>query len=264
MKRKIGIAFCMNIHTDAHRLSTQMQDLGYEVEAHVCDSFNDLMACISTHHVDTFVFDSHSLKFNVKEVVQKLKRTRKFGKSTFVMVNSPESDSFDTQMKGDIVIVKPFVRDQYSGLLVESWEKQLNKVLPEAMSVLILDNNPNILEILGMHMEQLEHKNFVCCQSVKEAKKMIEVQDFDLLLLDWDLDDGTCFEVMDHARKVERSQRLKEAITIVITGRNDVEDIMTLVQKNISDHIIKPFDYSEFEDKIFYAVKKHHRVKPTL
>lgn len=261
MKRKISLAFCMNIHADAHRLSIQMQELGYEIEVHICDNFNDLMICISTHHVDSFIFDSTSQKFNVQEVVMKLKRTRKFGKSTYVMVHGPESIVPLDQKSGDIVILRPFVRDQYSGQLIESWEKQLNKVLPEAMSVLILDNNPNILEVLGMHMEQLEHKNFVCCQSVKEAKKIIEVQDFDLLLLDWDLDDGTCFEVMDHARRIERSQRLKEAITIVITGRNDVEDIMTLVQRNISDHIIKPFDYSEFEDKIFYAVKKHNKVK---
>lgn len=256
MKRKISIAFCMDVRSDGHRLLAQMRELGYEIEAHICESFNDLMACISIYPIDSFVFDSESQKFNISEVVPKLKRTKKFGKASFILVNTSESDFYVSSVKGDIVILRPFNCDQYSGLLKESWEKQLNKVLPDAMSVLILDDNPDVLEVLGMHMEQLEHKNFVCCQSVQEAKKIIEVQDFDLLLLDWDLSDGNCFEVMDHARKMKHSQKQKEAVTIVITGRNDVEDIMTLVQQNICDHIIKPFDYTEFEEKIFYALRR--------
>lgn len=250
----------MNLHSDTHRLSSQMTELGYELEIHICQNFNDLMSIISTHSIDSFVFDSDSQKFNVKEIVHKLKRTKKFAKSIYIQIRGLDRAS-DSQIESDIVILRPFIRDQYADILIESWEKQLNKVLPEGMSVLIVDDNPNILEIIEMHMEQLEHKNFVCCQTVQEAKKRIDVQNFDLLLLDWDMRDGTCFEVMDHARNVNQSQKLKDALTIVITGRNDVDDIMTLIQKNISDHIIKPFDYLEFENKITYALKKHHKIK---
>lgn len=136
-----------------------------------------------------------------------------------------------------------------------------NGLIPKNLKVLILDDNPDVLQVLGMHMEQLDHKNFVTCTSVIEAKKMLQTMDFDLLLLDWDLDDGTCMDIIRQARSNKSSKRLKEALTIVITGRNDVEDIMTLVQMNVKDHIIKPFDYAEFEDKIVYALERHHKQK---
>lgn len=44
-----------------------------------------------------------------------------------------------------------------------------------------------------------------------------------------------------------------------MTGRNAVEDIMTLVAKDVKDHIIKPFDQYEFEDKIYYALERHQK-----
>lgn len=110
-----------------------------------------------------------------------------------------------------------------------------------------------------MHMELLHHKNFETCYSVGEAKEKLIKKDYDLLILDWDLDDGTCMEVIAMARASTSSARQKDALTIVMTGRDSVEDIMTLVENNIKDHIIKPFDHHEFEDKISYALERHHK-----
>nr|BDT29063.1 response regulator [Bacteriovorax sp. HI3] len=266
MKGKISVALCMSLKEEARRIALKLTTLeDYEVTVYSCDSFNEFIDCISTKHVDSFVFDYLCDKFNVIEIAEKLRNTQKFCRATFAFVTHEKHKDrpyHHPKVKVDTVITRPFSRKQFSESLTSAWDKQINGILPKNLSVLILDNNPNVLEILGMHMEQLSHKNFVTCSTVGEAKELMENQDFDLLLLDWDLEDGTCFEIIDYARDTKRSKRLKESIPIVITGRSDVEDIMTLLQKDIKDHIIKPFDYSEFEDKIAYALERRRSGKP--
>ena len=91
----------------------------------------------------------------------------------------------------------------------------------------------------------------------KDAKQKLQTNDYDLLLLDWNLDDGTCLDIIEFVKAKPVSARTKAAVTVVITGRDDVDDIMTLLRYGIKDHIIKPFGFQEFEDKIGYALEKN-------
>lgn len=264
MRGKVSIALCMSLKEEARRLTKELSELEYEVTVYNCQSFNEFIDCIATKKVDSFIFDYLCDKFNVMEMAAKLRNTQKFCRSTYAFVTHEKHKDrpfHHPKVKVDTVITRPFSKEQFGEILMNAWDRQFNGILPKNLSVLIVDNNPNVLEILETHMVQLDHKNFVTCQTVKEAKEAMEERDFDLLLLDWDLEDGTCFEVIDYTRDFKRSKRLKEAITIVITGRSDVDDIMTLVQMNVSDHIIKPFDYSEFEDKLTYALEKRRGSK---
>lgn len=258
MRGKVSVAICMSLKEETKRLTRELQKLDYEVTVHACDSLNEFVDCIATKQVDSFIFDYLCDKFNVIEMAAKLRNTRKFCRSTYAFVTHEKHKErpYQPKVKVDTVITRPFSHEQFGESLMNAWDRQFNGILPKNLSILIVDNNPNILEVMEMHMEQLEHKNFVTCQTVEEAKKIMELKDFDILLLDWDLGDGTCFEVLDYSREHDRSQRLKEAIPIVITGRTDVDDIMTLIQKDVKDHIFKPFDYGEFEDKLSYALER--------
>lgn len=130
-------------------------------------------------------------------------------------------------------------------------------VIPTEFNVLVLDNSPEILEVISLHLQELGHEKIELCMDIQEARKCLLTKDYDLLLLDWNLDDGTCFDVIDFIKNNPVSFRTKSAVTVVITGRDDVEDIMTLLKYGINDHIIKPFGFQEFEDKIGYALEKN-------
>lgn len=124
-------------------------------------------------------------------------------------------------------------------------------------NVLVLENSPDILELISLHLDLLGHDQFESCMDVKEAFQKLAKNDYDLLLLDWNLDDGTCLDVIEFIKNHPISQRTKSAVIVVITGRDEVDDIMTLLGYGIQDHIIKPFGLQEFEEKIRYALEKN-------
>lgn len=262
MKKQINIALCMNDREESKTLGMQLLELGFDVKVFACRSLDELIDCFTKNEINCFVFEYRCQKFNAKNIALKLGKSTKFKGATFIFVSDKENigDIFeDVNLKVDLVITRPIQKRDYATQLKEIWKRQSGRVIPENLNVLILDNNPRVIELLEMHMELLHHKNFETCYSVEEAKKKLTKKDYDLLLLDWDLDDGTCMDVIDMARSSTSSARQKEALTIVITGRNAVEDIMTLVEKNVKDHIIKPFDHHEFEDKISYALERHQK-----
>ena len=137
--------------------------------------------------------------------------------------------------------------------------RALAPVIPKDFNILVLDNSHEILEVISMHLHDLGHAKFDLSHSIQEAEKKLIQNDYDLLLLDWNLDDGTCIDLIEFIKSESLSERTKSALTMVITGRNDVDDIMTLLSYGVKDHIIKPFEFSEFEEKISYALEKHSK-----
>jgi DNA-binding NtrC family response regulator len=60
---------------------------------------------------------------------------------------------------------------------------------------------------------------------------------------------------MDYLRSFTNRKRLQEALPIIITGTDTIENTMTMRLKNIYNCIIKPFDFFEFQDKLSYALQ---------
>jgi two-component system response regulator PilR (NtrC family) len=133
------------------------------------------------------------------------------------------------------------------------------RIIPNHYNVLIVEDEPRVLEILVQHMHELNHLNFQTCSSVTEVKNKTKNNKFDLFLLDWNLSDGTCIDLIDHIRAEEKSRSFNQSVIMVVTGRDSVDDIMTLVHMNVTDQLIKPFDHSEFKEKISYALEKHNK-----
>ena len=262
MKKLINIALCMNSIEESKTLGIQLLGLDFEAKVHVCRSLPELVECISEHQINCFVFEYNCEKFQTTDLAKKLRKIPKYSSSSFIFVSDEDKMSEvyeDPDLKVDLVITRPFIKQDYATHLNEIWKRQLCRIIPENLRVLIIDDNPGIIEVLEMQMERLQHKNFDTCRSVEEAINLFSKQDYDLLIVDWDLEDGTCMEIIDKARSGVSSKRLNEALTVVMTGRNAVEDIMTLIAKDVKDHIIKPFDQYEFEDKIYYALERHQK-----
>ena len=146
---------------------------------------------------------------------------------------------------------------ELSDLLIQSIQNKKKTVIPKHFSVLVLDDNPDLCEIVAMELEQLGHHRYKSCHSLKEAIKCVDENDFDLMLLDWNLGDGTCLDLVEHVKNKSWRTYNQKALIIVITGRDDVDDLMTLLMYGIKDTIIKPFDSFEFEDKLSYALGRH-------
>lgn len=78
-----------------------------------------------------------------------------------------------------------------------------------------------------------------------------ERQDFDLILLDWEM------PVMDGPRAFEEFSKLSIQIpTVMMTGRNRPEEVLQMLNRGVAEYMMKPFTVDILFDKIERASGK--------
>lgn len=257
---QINIALCFNSEEEAISLSKQLKEIAPNVHFIIAGTFSEfLLKITNTNKVDCFIIEEKYKDCAAVDLVDQIKRNPKYKKSVISVfsTNLKKLDNKFYDLNTDYIFDLSFELKNVILNLRTCIVKNLMPVIPTEFNVLVLDNSPEILEVISLHLQELGHEKIELCMDIQEARKCLLTKDYDLLLLDWNLDDGTCFDVIDFIKNNPVSSRTKSAVTVVITGRDDVEDIMTLLKYGINDHIIKPFGFQEFEDKIGYALEKN-------
>ncbi|MDO9183859.1 MAG: response regulator [Bacteriovorax sp.] len=256
----IRMVFLLNIDEEARALANILRGLQNNLEIVIAKNMDQFALIISTEQVDCFILDWNYKDYAIVDLADKIRKSERYHQTPIAFVINPEDANISLQyssLKVDMLISRPLNSEDLKNQLINPLNKKLGHIIPEHFEVLILDDNPDVLEIHSDYLKQLKHTKFQTCDSVSNAKKLVMEKDFDLMLLDWNLGDGTCIDLIDFMRSKKEKIRLNEALIVVITGRDDVEDIMTLLRYNVKDYIIKPFEYLEFEDKLIYALEKH-------
>ncbi len=260
LSQTINIALCFNDAREAMNFSQRLGEITPQVNYIIGKNFDDfLQAIASLPKVDCFVIEETYKECSAYDLADKLKKSQRYKKSVVSLCTS-NLKSINTkflELDTDYIFDLRTSFDDIASNLRKAIVKKLTPVIPEVFNVLVLDNSPEMLEVISMHLDDLGHKQYDLCKSVQEAKKNLAGKAYDLLLLDWNLDDGTCIDLIEFIQESAISLRTKSALTMVITGRDDVDDIMTLLRYGVKDYVIKPFDFNEFEDKVTYALDKH-------
>jgi DNA-binding response OmpR family regulator len=247
-----------NSKEEASELNTHISKLDMKFDAIIARNMECFASIISTQQVECFILDWNYAHYSTANLIEQIRKSDKYGKTPIVVIIDKKDTG--TISNVDLVIARPFNPQKINEAFAGMFDKKFLNIIPEDYDVLILDDNPDIVEIMVGHMQELKHTRFQTCGSIAEAKKLVTGHDFDLLLLDWDLGDGTCIDLIEFARSKKQNKRLTEALIMVITGRNDIDDIMTLLRYNVKDLIIRPFNYIEFEEKIIYALERHSKI----
>lgn len=256
----INIAFCFNDESQAKLLAAKMSEISPEINFIIAPTFDGFLKAIGkVEKVDFFVIEESFKECVTSDLIEKLKASQRYKKSLISVftANLRTLDAKYLTYKLDYVFdPKTSIHDLMEGL-EKAIIKSQTPAIPKHFNILAVDDESDILEIISMNVNQLGHSNINLCASVADAKKVLLEKDFDLILLDWNIGDGTCIDIMDFIKNNSVSTRTKTALTVVITARDSVEDIMALLSYGVKDTIIKPFDFREFEDKISYAIEKH-------
>ncbi len=260
----INIAICFNNKSEAQDFSQKIEQFGPSINFVVGDNFDGFLKAIATKtHIDCFVIEESYKECSAVDLIEKLKKSQRYKKSVISLLtpNLKKIDKKYLELNIDYIFDASTDAKDINLNLKKIILKKLTPVIPKDFNVMVLDNNPEILELISMHLGELGHKQYDLCSGVKEAKISVVDKGYDLLLLDWNLDDGTCIDLIEFIKSSAVAPRTKDALIVVITGRDDVDDIMTLLRYGVKDHIIKPFDFNEFEEKIGYAIEKHIKGK---
>lgn len=260
------VAICFNDENKSQKLASDLFSAGLKAKFIMNPSFEQFLnEFMSAPIIDCFIIEENFSACSTGEFVQKLKHSQKYKKMvTAITVDDMVSNNSDLQrLNVDLIFDISKNIAKAVGDLKKLVSEKCRPTIPENFNVLVLDDNEAILELVSRHLMKLKHQNFDLCRNVASAKEMLAEKHYDLLILDWNLTDGSCLDVLEFIKADNQAKKLKNnsAHTIVVTGRDDVDDIMTLLRYGVKDHIIKPFDFDEFEDKVSYAIEKHQTIK---
>lgn len=122
------------------------------------------------------------------------------------------------------------------------------------MKILIVDDDPDILEILAALLETFGYRDISQAQSGAQALEIINEapQAFDLLLLDIQMPRMTGVELCKQIRTLAAYQY---SPIIMVTAMSDKAHIDEAFAAGATDYITKPIDFAELKHRVSLAEK---------
>ena len=131
-----------------------------------------------------------------------------------------------------------------------------NRESNHTQHVLIVDDNPKNLQVLGKFLKDLNF-NIEFATNGKAALDWLEHKKFDILLLDINMPEMDGFEVCRIIRKNEQWNNLS---IIFLTAETDRESILKGFDLGAQDYITKPFDSRE----LLARIRTHLSLKQSI
>lgn len=121
--------------------------------------------------------------------------------------------------------------------------------------VLIIDDEPDILSLLSLHLKLNNYKVF----QASNGKKGIETAQLerpDIIVLDVMMPEMDGFEV---ARALKDNPETSNTPLIFLTARTQTEDKVKGLMVGADDYLIKPFDFEELQLRIKRSLKNYSK-----
>ncbi|WP_422803610.1 response regulator transcription factor [Streptococcus sp. FT1-106] len=118
--------------------------------------------------------------------------------------------------------------------------------------LLILDDNPEILDMITESLSIAGFSHLTRAASKKEALELLEREDFDLAILDIMLPDGSGFEVLRHIRQKS------DMPVLFLSAVSDIEKQYQGFELGADDYIVKPFRPKELELRLLSILKRSY------
>lgn len=120
--------------------------------------------------------------------------------------------------------------------------------------VLILDDEPTMLNALGRYIGALEYE-CVALSSPTDALARLQAEAFALLITDLRMPEMYGMDVVRHAKERDR-----DLAVIVVTGLTDVNSAIDAMRNGADDYVLKPFTFSDIAMAASKALGKRQAV----
>ncbi len=116
--------------------------------------------------------------------------------------------------------------------------------------VMILEDDTDLAEGIELSL-QGEELNFIICRTIAEARKALESYQFDLLIFDINLTDGSGLEF---CRELKRKIKIPIAL---LTAKGMEMDIVKGLESGADDYITKPFSLMVLRARIRALLRRN-------
>jgi diguanylate cyclase (GGDEF)-like protein/PAS domain S-box-containing protein len=113
-------------------------------------------------------------------------------------------------------------------------------------TLLVVDDDPKIQEVLSFHLTQ-DHHSVSVAQTGTTALESIRQKKFDLVLLDLQLPDMTGLHVLMALREIYSQTELP---VIIVSGLSESENVIQALEQGANDYITKPINFPEMRARV--------------
>jgi DNA-binding response OmpR family regulator len=118
------------------------------------------------------------------------------------------------------------------------------------MKVLIIEDEKQLVKSVVAALRQEGYVCEVACTAA-EAHEKVQMFDYDCILLDINLPDGSGLKVLEAIKKRDKTDGV-----IVITARNSLEDKVTGLNLGADDYLAKPFYMPELIARVSAIIRR--------
>ncbi len=133
--------------------------------------------------------------------------------------------------------------------------EKLNNIIPK-LKVLLVDDQHSFIVMMRVILTSFGISKIDTANSAEQAIKSCRNNNYDLFLIDYNLGEGlNGRQLIDHLR---RSNKIaKESIVFIVTGDNSRPMVLSAIEQEPDDYLIKPFSHAQFRNRLIKAIQKN-------
>lgn len=128
-------------------------------------------------------------------------------------------------------------------------------MLQYPMKILIIDDNKEILFGLNKLLNEANFNTYTAI-NLQEAKVALEQYEYDLIILDWMLPDGSGVDFLAKMRK-----EFYTTAVLLLSSKSDIEDKVEALDSGADDYLQKPFSNIELLARIRALLRRESAYK---
>ena len=126
------------------------------------------------------------------------------------------------------------------------------------MHILLIDDNPEIIFGLEKLLHEA-HFTTKSASSIESANQLLNQQDFDLIILDWMLPDGSGVEFLAQKRGDFLTTPL-----LLLSSKSEIEEKVEALDAGADDYLAKPFSNIELMARVRALLRRESSCKSSL
>ena len=130
--------------------------------------------------------------------------------------------------------------------------KATEQELPTSLSVIVVDDEPLMVELLSRTLKDLGHETVATGTDGLQAVELARKHQPDLIVIDYAMPN------MDGMEAAERIMKEMSIPIVLSTGRTDDATLQRAKKADIHSYLVKPFHREQLKTAITMAMVRHH------
>ena len=123
-------------------------------------------------------------------------------------------------------------------------------------NILVIEDEKRVAELLQRGLQELEHR-VTLASNVVDALRTFKSTDFDIVVSDVMLPDGSGFDLCRQIREINSSIPI-----LMLTALGTTDDKLEGFDSGADDYMVKPFDFRELDARIRILLKRCNTANP--